>query len=194
MAYTAWSVVFGEQPTAAKWNQLGANDAGFKDGTNIDDGAIILRHMADASVDMNAFRNGVAFAARRTSNLNISGSFTDIVFNTEDYDIGSNYNNATGIFTAPYNGIYSFKGSMYVAATGTITRALMGATMTGTYSAGMDSWQPDYEMTKFRIAEGEWYGYMAAGATIKIQGFASGATTNVNNNQTRFFGHLVTRV
>lgn len=32
MAYTAWSVVYGEQPTAAKWNQLGANDAGFKDG------------------------------------------------------------------------------------------------------------------------------------------------------------------
>lgn len=40
MAYTAWSVVYGEQPTAAKWNQLGANDAGFKDGTNIDAGAI----------------------------------------------------------------------------------------------------------------------------------------------------------
>lgn len=29
MAYTAWSVVFGEQPSAAKWNQLGANDALF---------------------------------------------------------------------------------------------------------------------------------------------------------------------
>jgi len=40
MAYTAWSVVYGEQPTAAKWNQLGTNDAGFKDGTNIDSGVI----------------------------------------------------------------------------------------------------------------------------------------------------------
>ena len=50
MAYTAWSVVYGEQPTAAKWNQLGANDAGFKDGTNIDNDAIINRHMADDSV------------------------------------------------------------------------------------------------------------------------------------------------
>lgn len=29
MAYTAWSVVFGEQPSAAKWNQLGSNDAHF---------------------------------------------------------------------------------------------------------------------------------------------------------------------
>ncbi len=50
MAYTAWSVVFGEQPTAAKWNQLGANDAGFKDGTNIDAGAIITAKIADANV------------------------------------------------------------------------------------------------------------------------------------------------
>ena len=50
MAYTAWSVVYGEQPTAAKWNQLGANDAGFKDGTNIDAGAIITTKIADNAV------------------------------------------------------------------------------------------------------------------------------------------------
>ena len=50
MAYTAWSVVFGEQPTAAKWNQLGTNDAGFKDGTNIDDDAIINRHIGNSAV------------------------------------------------------------------------------------------------------------------------------------------------
>ncbi len=29
MAYTAWSVVFGEQPSASKWNILGTNDAHF---------------------------------------------------------------------------------------------------------------------------------------------------------------------
>ena len=29
MAYTAWSVSFGEQPSAAKWNILGSNDAYF---------------------------------------------------------------------------------------------------------------------------------------------------------------------
>lgn len=50
MAYTAWSVVYGEQPTAAKWNQLGANDAGFKDGTNIDAAAIVTAKIADANI------------------------------------------------------------------------------------------------------------------------------------------------
>lgn len=29
MAYSAWSVVFGEQPSAAKWNILGTNDSYF---------------------------------------------------------------------------------------------------------------------------------------------------------------------
>ena len=29
MAYAAWSVSFGEQPSAAKWNILGTNDATF---------------------------------------------------------------------------------------------------------------------------------------------------------------------
>lgn len=29
MAYSSWSVVFGEQPSSAKWNLLGANDATF---------------------------------------------------------------------------------------------------------------------------------------------------------------------
>jgi hypothetical protein len=63
MAYTAWSVVFGEQPTAAKWNQLGANDAGFKDGANIDTGALIARHYAALSIGTAALAaNGVTAA------------------------------------------------------------------------------------------------------------------------------------
>lgn len=35
MAYTAWSVVFGEQPSSAKWNILGTNDADFDTRTTI---------------------------------------------------------------------------------------------------------------------------------------------------------------
>lgn len=40
MAYASWSVVFGEQPSAAKWNILGTNDASFNDGTGIGAGVI----------------------------------------------------------------------------------------------------------------------------------------------------------
>lgn len=40
MAYTSWSVVFGEQPSAAKWNILGTNDASFNDGTGLNTGSV----------------------------------------------------------------------------------------------------------------------------------------------------------
>lgn len=40
MAYTSWSVVFGEQPSAAKWNILGTNDASFNDGSGFAAGAL----------------------------------------------------------------------------------------------------------------------------------------------------------
>lgn len=40
MAYVAWSVVFGETPSASKWNILGTNDSSFNDGSGIADGAL----------------------------------------------------------------------------------------------------------------------------------------------------------
>lgn len=78
MAYTAWNVVFGEQPTAAKWNQLGQNDAGFKDGTNIDDSAIITRHLANAAVtskkiDFTSFKIDSGNLAMNSATINVTG-------------------------------------------------------------------------------------------------------------------------
>lgn len=35
MAYVAWSVVFGETPSASKWNILGTNDSSFNDGSGL---------------------------------------------------------------------------------------------------------------------------------------------------------------
>lgn len=35
MSYQSWSVVFGEQPSAAKWNILGTNDADFDTRTTV---------------------------------------------------------------------------------------------------------------------------------------------------------------
>lgn len=49
MAYSSWSVIYGEQPSATKWNILGSNDASFNDGTGIGTGAIGLSKL-DATV------------------------------------------------------------------------------------------------------------------------------------------------
>lgn len=41
MAYQSWSVVFGEQPSAAKWNILGTNDARFESWITTDTRAYV---------------------------------------------------------------------------------------------------------------------------------------------------------
>ena len=46
MAYSSWSVVFGEQPSASKWNILGTNDASFNDGTGIGNATITANKLA----------------------------------------------------------------------------------------------------------------------------------------------------
>jgi len=92
MAYTAWSVVYGEQPTAAKWNQLGTNDAGFKDGTNIDDNAILQRHLSDNIVGVNEVKAGAILlgSASRTSNFaTTSSTFTDVTSITSTVTVPS---------------------------------------------------------------------------------------------------------
>lgn len=109
MAYTAWSVVFGEQPTAAKWNQLGANDAGFKDGTNIDNLAILDRHIAANNLHAGKITNPYKFSAYKSGGNQAIGASvaTKISFQTERFDTNSNFDNATNYrYTIPVTGFY----------------------------------------------------------------------------------------
>lgn len=50
MAYSSWSVVAGEIPTASKWNILGTNDASFNDGTGIGTNAIGASKLATSAL------------------------------------------------------------------------------------------------------------------------------------------------
>lgn len=109
MAYTAWSVVYGEQPTAAKWNQLGTNDAGFKDGTNIDDDAIINRHLSDRIIDPIHLKSMYAFSAYRSANVNITATdYVKAPFDAEYYDPDSVFSTVNNNFIAPIAGKYFF--------------------------------------------------------------------------------------
>lgn len=45
--YTAITFTANEQPTTAKWNLIGSNDASFNDGTGFEDSIILKRHLAD---------------------------------------------------------------------------------------------------------------------------------------------------
>lgn len=69
--YTLWSVVAGEQPTTAKWNILGNNDAAFNTGVGFNDSAVINRHLA-----INAITSGIKTTAAEGSYT--GGSWTQI--------------------------------------------------------------------------------------------------------------------
>lgn len=103
MAYTAWSVVYGEQPTAAKWNQLGANDAGFRDGSNIDDDALIERHYSAGSVTHDKIDHSTfpVFAAYLSSGQNITNTIAALQFNTELIDTMGGFNTSNYTYTVP---------------------------------------------------------------------------------------------
>lgn len=73
MAYAAVVFTAGEQPTTAKWNQLGENDARLKDGTAIDSAAITNAKLADGAVTSrkSALTSGKVFL---TSDVGVAGA------------------------------------------------------------------------------------------------------------------------
>jgi hypothetical protein len=81
MAYASWSVVYGETPSASKWNILGTNDASFNDGTGIGSGAIARTSLATTtrSVSLNGTHTGAA------------SSGTTIIVNTMMFRVPDDY-------------------------------------------------------------------------------------------------------
>lgn len=127
--YTAWSVVFGEQPTAAKWNQLGTNDAGFKDGSNIDDGVILERHIPDSELTPEKISalfqtTSMSGNTNSTSTVDLTGSITmSLPAGTFDVLVlgrGDIYNNSAGGSTQLhiYKDASALTTSQYTAGTG----------------------------------------------------------------------------
>lgn len=71
MAYASWSVVFGEQPSAAKWNILGTNDASFNDGSGIGTNAVAAASLATTAITL-------ATAANITANQSFTSIGSDV--------------------------------------------------------------------------------------------------------------------
>lgn len=101
MSYAAWSVVFNEQPSAAKWNILGTNDASFNDGTGIADAAITSEHL-NATIACRAYRSGAQ---------TIEVGTEKVLLETENFDLGADFDTANNRFVAPLTGYYQVNGS-----------------------------------------------------------------------------------
>lgn len=101
MAYASWSVVFGEQPSAAKWNILGTNDASFNDGTGIT--ALTIGSTTNIT-------NQYTFRAYRTAaHSTTGGAFTKVPYDTESWDTNANFDAVTNRrYVAPETAKWQF--------------------------------------------------------------------------------------
>lgn len=172
MAYTSWSVVSGEQPSAAKWNQLGTNDAGFKDGTNIDDNAITMAHL----------NNPYIFRAYHNTTQTINGR-TQVVLNSEIFDRNNNF--VTNAYTAPVAGEYCFGGAVDIQADD--ARFYLDIDINGTaFRSGSESTKRAAGISEFVL--------LAASDVVKLYATtATSQTTNGGEDDTKFWGFLVNR-
>lgn len=103
MAYAAWSVVFGEQPTASKWNILGTNDASFADGTGI----------ANMSMSTTSVSLPYKFSVYFNGSQNVTTSVAKINIDSETFDTNNNFDSSTNRrYVAPVAGFYYFSGAV----------------------------------------------------------------------------------
>lgn len=78
--------------------------------------------ITDEAVTSEKITSTVAFLARRTTDQTgvVTGTITTMQAATETFDIGSDYDNTTYTFTAPYDGVYHFEMTALVDAPGTL--------------------------------------------------------------------------
>lgn len=184
MAYASWSVVFGEQPSAAKWNILGTNDASFNDGTGI----------ANLGWATTALSNPYKFSAYKTTSQATVGDSTKITFGTEDFDTNNNF--ASSTYTAPVAGFYLFNAQIYIGSAGTY----QGLTL---YKNGSQfrRGSADSAVTAGDCIEaGSWLVNAAANDTFDIYFLIGGGatrtifgSTDVTGRPTTFEGILLSR-
>ena len=165
---------------------------GFADNTIYATTSGALAHQIDSS-GRNTYPLQPCFMARvgsEISNVTGNGVSYDIVFDTEDFDVGSNFNSGTGVFTAPVTGKYFFSAVIdyngMVGATNaqarlvTTARTYFGVMHGATLGAGVNT-------SVSAIVS------MTAGDTAKIQANSSGesGTTTDIGTHSYFSGMLV---
>lgn len=151
------------------------------------------------------FPRNPAFLAYVSSNIpNVTGDGTryTVIFDTEDFDIGANYNNSTGVFTAPVEGIYKFCTGVeaYNLSVG-IVGVQVDILIDGVYSRVMQANGSSRDVNDRIAGAGSVVYHMSAGSTAEInfQANSAGLTVGIygdlatypNNRFAWFSGFLV---
>lgn len=94
-----------------KMNTVAEMFEALKDGTGLSTGFVLPTGVV-TSENLNAT---IACRAYRNAALNITSSGVKVTFDTENYDLGSDFDATTGTFTAPVTGYYSVTSSIGVS-------------------------------------------------------------------------------
>ena len=188
MAYSAWSVVFGEQwlPSAAKWNILGTNDASFNDGTGI----FGLKKDLLAT-DSNPYKFYVYRNAAQTPGVN-----GKIRWDTEVFDTNNNFDSTTNYrYTAPVTGFYHLIASAGWGSTGANVAIGTQILKNGTTVLTANRFVGMYAGSYSQEAQCHWFGQLTAGDYVEVfEGAGATYALVVGNAGESFFsGYLVCR-
>lgn len=175
MAYASWSVVFGEQPSAAKWNILGTNDASFNDGTGI-----FGLYKDLLATDSNPYKFS-AYKSSGTQTIN-AGATDKVTFDAEEYDTNGNF--ATSTYTVPVTGFYLLIAGLGNNAVASATRLVPIIYVNGSpVRRGNDR---DINAAAGQVQNVTMQS-LTAGNTVEVYGSAVGANIVVNNTQANTF-------
>ena len=182
MAYQEWSVVYGEQPTAAKWNILGTNCASFNDGTGIADDAIVPDHIL----------NDYKFSAYLSGDYTLVSGNT-VPFNSEHFDTGSDYNNATYKYVVPITGYYKVGLLAVINPLAAAKYARVALYKGGVLESYLYQVQNQSASAVAFHGSGEVLVYLTAGDELEIKNTTNDAACKLTSGASgsRFYAHLL---
>jgi C1q domain/Collagen triple helix repeat (20 copies) len=129
-----------------------------------------------------------AFYAIQSTNLAMGAANVLVPFDSEQFDLGSNFNPATGAFTSPANGVYQFNVGLHKnEAAG--TRHAIQIYKNGTFSYSLEYWF--CETANNNVRNGSFLMNLNAGETVQIYGYQSAACTTIGNINNFFSGFRV---
>jgi len=141
----------------------------------------------------------MAYKSAATANVTGDGTIYTVICNTELFDQASNYNNGTGVFTAPYDGRYFFGATVQVTGiTAAMTVVIVTFAISGSKNmqiGGINGSARDVN-NNIVFSSGVFVTLTAAETvSLTVQAINGTKVAGINgaatNSTTTFYGHLV---
>lgn len=134
----------------------------------------------------------VSFYATTAQSISSSAATTDLTTYTEVFDYGSNFNHTTGIFTAPYAGVYYFSATMsYTDPSNATSRNGIFIIVNSTSIAAQTTHQPATNHDPIVNCSAIYT--LAANDTVKVAVYQDGGASETLVTPSNFNGYLVGR-